>query len=61
MIILVSNIATDHCHQSVTKGYREKKWPTVLSFAPTFVFTSSESFGHAPAFVSESLMGLKLI
>ena len=40
MVILVSNIATDHCHH-------EKKWPTVISSAPTSVFAS-------PAFVYAS-------
>ena len=54
MVILVSNIATDHCHQSVIKGYREKKQPTVLSSAPAFVFASPGIFGPAPAFVSAS-------
>ena len=54
MVMLVSNIATNHCHQSVTNGYREKKWPTVLSYAPTSVFASPGIFGHAPAFVSTS-------
>ena len=51
MVILVSNIATDHCHQSVTKGYCEKKRPTVLSYALVSVFTSLGIFGHAPVFV----------
>ena len=54
MVILVSNIAIDHCHQSVTKGYYEKKRPTVLSSAPTFVVASLGIFGHALAFVSTS-------
>ena len=62
MVILVSNIATDHCHQSVTKGYHKKKRkrPTVLSSAPSFVFASPgitfvsasppSVFGFAPVF-----------
>ena len=33
MVILVSNIATDHCHH-------EKKRPTVISSAPASVFAS---------------------
>ena len=47
MVILVSNIATDHCHQSVTREYREKKRPTMISSAPASVFAS-------PAFVYAS-------
>ena len=52
MVILVSNIATDHCHH-------EKKRPTVISsslesvFAsPAFVYTSPPTFVYAspPAF-----------
>ena len=57
MVILVSNVATDHCHQSVTKGYRKKKKkkrPTVLSSAPASVFASLGIFAHAPIFVSTS-------
>ena len=54
MVILVSNIAIDHCHQSVTKGYREKKRTTVVSSTPTSIFASLEIFGHASAFVSTS-------
>ena len=54
MVILVSNIATGHCHQSFTKGYREKKRPTVISSAPASVFASPRIFCHAPAFVSAS-------
>ena len=61
MIILVSNIATGHCYQTITKGHRKKKRLTVLSSALASVFTSLRIFGHAPAFVSASLMGLKLI
>ena len=52
MVILVSNIAIDHCHQSVTKGYREKKKrPIVLSSAPASVFASPRIFCHAPTFI----------
>ena len=40
MVILVSNIATNHCHD-------EKKRPTVISSALAFVFAS-------PAFVYTS-------
>ena len=55
MVILVSNIATDHCHQLVTNGYRKKqKQPTVLSSAPASVFASPGIFGRAPTFVSAS-------
>ena len=54
MVILVSNIATYHCHQSVTKGYRDKKRPTMLSSPLAFVFVSLGIFGHAHAFVSTS-------
>ena len=54
MVILVSNIATDYSHKSVTKGYHEKKRPTVLSSAPASIFASLVIFGHAPAFVSAS-------
>ena len=50
MVILVSNLATDHCHRSVTKGYYEKKRPTVL----LSVFASPRIFGHAPTLVSAS-------
>ena len=46
MVILVSNIAIDHCHH-------EKKWPTMISSAPaslfaspTFVYASSPAFFH---------------
>ena len=44
MVILVSNIATNHCHQSVTREYVKKKRPTVISSAFASVFAS-------PAFV----------
>ena len=55
MVILVSNVATDHCHQSVTKGYRKKKKrPTVLSYAPASIFATPGIFAHAPIFVSTS-------
>ena len=54
MVILVSNIATDHCHQLVINGYSEKKLPTMLSFAPASVFASLGIFGHALEFVSAS-------
>ena len=40
MVILVSNIATGHCHQPVTREYQEKRRPTVISSAPTSVFAS---------------------
>ena len=58
MVILVSNIATDHCHQSVTREYRETKRPTVISSAlasvfasPAFVYASPPAFlGFAPIF-----------
>ena len=47
MVILVSNIATDHCHH-------EKKRPTVISSAlasvfasPAFVYTSPPAFVYA--------------
>ena len=62
MVILVSNIATDHCHQSVTRKYSEKKWPTVISSAPTSVFASPAFvyayppvfFGFSPVFFGAS-------
>ena len=58
MVILVSNIATDHCHQSVTREYRKKKQPIVISSAPASVFASPAFvyasppafFGFAPIF-----------
>ena len=59
MVILVSNIATDHCHQSVTREYRKKKkLTTVISYAPASVFASPAFvyasppafFGFAPVF-----------
>ena len=60
MVILVSNIATDHYHQSVTREYREKKLPTVISSAlasPAFVYASPPAFlGFAPVFFGFSLV-----
>ena len=51
MVILVSNIATDHCHQSVTREYHEKKLPTVISSAPASIFASPPAFfGFTPVF-----------
>ena len=58
MVILVSNIATNHCHQSVTREYRKKKRLTVISSAltsvfssPAFVYASPPAFfGFAPIF-----------
>ena len=69
MVMLVSNIAIDHYHQSVTNEYREKKQPTMLSSAPTFVFASPPTFfgfAHvffcfAPTFFVLALQILKLI
>ena len=63
MVILVSNIATDHCHQSVTREYREKKRPTVISYvhasvfaSPAFVYASPPAFfSFAPVFFRFSL------
>ena len=58
MVILVSNIATDHCHH-------EKKRPTMISSAlacvfasPAFVYTSLPAFVYAspPAFFHFSLV-----
>ena len=58
MVILVSNIATDHCHH-------EKKWSTVISstlasvFAsPAFVYASPPAFFYAspPAFFNFALV-----
>ena len=58
MVILVSNIATDHCHH-------EKKRPTVISSAlasvfasPAFVYTSPPAFVYAspPTFFHFSLL-----
>ena len=54
MVILVSNIATDHCHQSVTNGNHKKKRPTVLSSALASIFASPRIFFHGPSFVSAS-------
>ena len=58
MVILVSNITTDHCHKSVTREYHKKKRPTTISSAHAFVFASPAFvyasppafFGFAPAF-----------
>ena len=58
MVILLSNIATDHCHRSVTKGYHEQKRPTVISSTPASGFASPAFvyafplafFGFAPVF-----------
>ena len=69
MVILVSNIATDHCHQSVTREYREKKRPTVISsvlasvFAsPAFAYASSPTFfGFAPVFFHFALVFFLLV
>ena len=57
MVILVSNIATDHCHQSVTREYREKKRPTLISSSLTSVF-ASPAFVYAspPAFFGFALV-----
>ena len=59
MVILVSNIATNHCHHLVTREYREKKRPTVISSALAYVFASLAFvyasplafFGFAPVFL----------
>ena len=56
MVILVSNITTDHCHH-------EKKQPTVISSAPASVFASPAFvyasppafFGFAPLFFGDGL------
>ena len=64
MVILVSNIATNHCHQLVTREYREKKWPTVISSAlasvfasPAFVYASPPAFfGFAHVFFGFALV-----
>ena len=69
MVILVSNIATDHCHQSVTREYREKKRPTVISYAFAYVFASlafvyafpPAFFGFAPIFFRFALVFLVLV
>ena len=57
MVILVSNIATDHCHQSVTREYYEKKRPTVISSTLASVF-ASPAFVYAspPAFFGFALV-----